>query len=240
MHEAKDTDGPPLAHLLVKGLVAQDPELISQLDTGDDVTARILTAAREQIETVGWRRSTIEDIAKRARLGRATVYRKFPSKQVLLDAVIDAGVREYLAGSTAAVTNQPTIEDRIAESTRFTVEFLRNHPILTRLIETEPETVLPLLTVDAGPLIQLVDGFSVAVWHRELYDGNPMTDKQRQHLQIVAELHTRLTLSFILTKNTAIPLDTPEQTRTFARNYLAPMLLGLIDADRSRSSSGLS
>lgn len=237
MREATESGGHSLAHLLAEGLAVQDPELIEQLGTFDDVTTRILTAAREQIEAVGWRRSTIEDIAKRARLGRATVYRAFPNKQALLDAVILAGIHEYLAKSTAAVTNQPTIEDRIAESTRFTVEFIRNHPVLKRLVETEPETVLPALTVDASPLIALANTISIAVWHRELYGDNTITEEQLQHLQTVAELHTRITLSFILTRDTAIPLDTPEQADAFARNYLAPMLLSVIDKNWSPRDS---
>ncbi|KZM75695.1 TetR/AcrR family transcriptional regulator [Nocardia terpenica] len=211
-------------HTLIANLIAPDAELIAQLDNDDAVTTRILAAAYEQAATVGWRRSTIDDVARRARLGRATVYRRFSTKQELSDAVVLNEVRKYLAGSTAAVSAQSTVEDRIAESTAYTVEFLRNHRLLRRLLETEPETILPSLTTEADPLLDLAREFCVSVWRRELYGDKPIPGDRLQHLHTVAELHIRMTLSFILTSRSTIPLDTPDQARHFARTYLAPML----------------
>ncbi|MCM6771905.1 TetR/AcrR family transcriptional regulator [Nocardia sp. CDC159] len=206
-------------------LVAPDAELVRHLGDGDEVTARIVAAAYEQMAVVGWRRCTMDDVARRARLGRATVYRKFPTRQALLDAVVLAEVRKYLADSTAAVSAQPTVADRIAESAAHTMEFLRGHRVLRRLLETEPESVLPALTTHSGPLLDLVREFCVAVWRRELAGDTPISEEREQHLRTVAELHIRITLSFILGEHTSIPLDTAEQAREFARTYLAPMLL---------------
>lgn len=44
------------------------------------------------------------------------------------------------------------------------------------------------------------------------------------HLRTVAELHIRIALSLILTRQTVIGLESPEQARRFALDYLAPML----------------
>lgn len=64
----------------------------------------------------------------------------------------------------------------------------------------------------------------MALWKRELYGGAEISAEIEQHLRTVAELHIRITLSLLLTPDTAIALDTTEQARAFARDYLAPML----------------
>ncbi|MFI6173348.1 TetR/AcrR family transcriptional regulator [Nocardia sp. NPDC051052] len=209
---------------LLNKLADPDPEVLKLLDEADEVTERILAAAFEQMAVVGWRRSTVEDVAKRAGLGRATVYRKFPSKSALTEAVLVSELRKYLAGSTTATSTQATVADRMAESASYTVGFLREHPLLRRLLETEPESILPALTVGAGPIIDTFREFCVTLWRHEFYGDTAIADADLQHLRTVAELHIRITLSLILTQQTAIELDTAEQAREFTRRYLAPML----------------
>ncbi|WP_433662784.1 TetR/AcrR family transcriptional regulator [Nocardia sp. CA-128927] len=209
---------------LLNKLATPDPEVLKLLDEADEVTERILAAAFEQMTVVGWRRSTVEDVAKRAGLGRATVYRKFPSKSALTEAVLVSELRKYLAGSTAATSTQATVADRMAESAAYTVEFLRDHPLLRRLLETEPETILPALTVGAGPIVDTFREFCVTLWRHEFYGDAAISADDLRHLRTVAELHIRITLSLILTQPTAIELDTAEQARDFTRRYLAPML----------------
>lgn len=60
----------------------------------DDALRR---AAVELIAEIGYDRMTIEAVASRARAGKATVYRRWPSKA---DLVIDAFVNETLGGDT--------------------------------------------------------------------------------------------------------------------------------------------
>lgn len=226
MTEAREQRGPTSSDTFLADLLEKAPQMAEGSVAMDEVSKRIVAAARAQIETVGWRRSTVEDIARRAQLGRATVYRKFPSKHDLLDAVMRAEVCDYYA-NRAAIAQQATVEDRIVQSVKFTIEHIRNNSVLKRLVETEPEFVLPALTIDASPLLQLVSALAIPVWQNELHHGEPISGERLQHFRTVAELHARITLSFILTRDSAIPLETPEQAEKFARKYLAPMLLEL-------------
>ena|SRR5256885_7069924 len=75
----------------------------------------ILRAARELLDQRGFQRLTIEGIAGRARVGKATIYRWWPSKAaVVMDAVLEAAsaripfpdtgsAREDLRGQIASV-----------------------------------------------------------------------------------------------------------------------------------------
>ena len=208
----------------VRRLTAPDPAVLAQLQNPDEITTRILDAAREQAELVGIRRTTMEDVARRSGLGRATVYRRFPTKAALIDALVLAEVRRYLDGSAEARAQGTTLEDRQVYGTVFTVTFLREHALLRKLLRTEPETILPSLTIDAGAIIDFVTEREVSELRSELYGTSPITPEQERHLRTVTELHTRLTLSFIVTPHTSINLETLDDTRAYVRNYLLPMI----------------
>ena len=210
----------------VRRLTAPEPAVLAQLHRPDDITTRILGATLEQAELVGMRRITMEDVARRSGVGRATLYRRFPTKAALIDAVVLAEARRYFDGNAQACSHATTLEDRLVFGTVFTVTFLREHALLKKLLRTEPETILPSLTVEAGPILDFAIDQSAAELRTEIYGANAITPDQERHLRTVAELHTRLTLSFIVTQHSGINLATIDDTRVFVHRYLLPMITG--------------
>jgi AcrR family transcriptional regulator len=210
----------------VRRLTTPDPAVLAQIDNPDTTTTRILAATLEQAELVGIRRTTMEDVARRSGVGRATLYRRFPTKSALIDAVVLAEARNFMQGSAEARSHATTFEDRMVYSTVFTVTFLREHSLLKKLLRTEPDALLPSLTVDAGAIIDFATDHSVALLRDELYGTVATTPAQERHLRTVAELQIRLTLSFIVTPHTSINLETIDDTRAYVCNYLMPMIVG--------------
>jgi AcrR family transcriptional regulator len=210
----------------VRRLAAPEPAVLAQLHDPDAITTRILGATLEQAELVGLRRVTMDDVARRSGVGRATLYRRFPTKAALIDAVVLAEARRYFDGHTQACSHATTLEDRLVYGTVFTVTFLREHALLKKLLRTEPETILPSLTNDAGPIIDFATEQGVADLRADIYGTATPTPEQERHLRSVAELHTRLTLSFIVTPQTSINFATIDDTRAFVRQYLLPMITG--------------
>ncbi|MDJ0396635.1 helix-turn-helix domain-containing protein [Rhodococcus sp. G-MC3] len=206
---------------LFERVSAPDSGVLERLDA-DTLSQRIVTGAFDEIATHGWQRMTMHNVAKRSGLGRATVYRRFPSKDDLLEAVVLSEMRKYLAANAVARVGLSHEQDRIAESAAFAVEYLRAHPLLNRMLETEPETLVPSLTSSA--LIGFAREFIAGMWRQEIHGDEPITAERAQHLKAVAEIHVRLTLSFLVSQDSAIPLATGEDARTFARRYLAPLL----------------
>jgi AcrR family transcriptional regulator len=208
----------------VRRLAEPDPAVLARVREPDPISTRILSATLEQAELVGIRRTTMEDVARRSGVGRATLYRRFPTKDALIDAVVLSEARCYLDGSAQARAHADTLEDRLVYGTVFTVTFLREHALLRKLLRTEPETILPSLTVDAGAIIDFATDYAAAQLRTDLYGTSATTDEQERHLRTVAELHTRLTLSFIVTPHTGIRLNTLDDTRAYVRTYLLPMV----------------
>jgi AcrR family transcriptional regulator len=210
----------------VERLASPPPETLALLRDPDDATARILRATLEQAELVGVRRLTMDDVARRSGVGRATLYRRFPNKAALIETMVLTVVRGYLDGDEQARAQGETLEDRILYSTMFAVEFLRSNALLRQLFRTEPETLLPSLTIDAGAIIDFVTKRSAALLRAELYGDAPTTPRQERHLRTVAELQARLTLSFVVTPHTSIKLENIDAAREYVRAYLMPMIEG--------------
>ena len=186
----------------------------------DETSERILEAALSQFEAFGLRRSTIEDVARRLGIGRVTIYRRFPRKELLIEAVILRELRKFLAELERAVAPYATTDDRLVEGFAFTLGFLREHTLLNRLLSTEPESLLPFLTIEGGPLLGAARRFLAERLGQEVEQGRlPPLD-----VEVAGEVLARLVLSYVLTPDSAARLETPEDARRFARRYLAPPL----------------
>jgi TetR/AcrR family transcriptional regulator, repressor for uid operon len=177
----------------------------------DESLDRILDAAYARMLEQGLRRLTMDDVARRAGLARVTLYRRFPRKRDLIEAVITRELHRFLRAFEQAVAPLPTMADRVVEGFALTLRLARGHPLLSKLLATEPGTVLPLVTLQAGPYLAVTRAYLA----RHL--GTPESDA-------LAETFIRVTLSFVLIPDSAIPLGNDEDTRAYARRHLVPLL----------------
>ncbi len=200
-------------------------------EDADSVTGRILDAALGQFEDFGLRRSTMEDIARRCGLSRITIYRRFPKKENLIEAVVLRELRNFLGDLVSVGGPDISPEDRMIERLAFALQYLRNHPLLRRLLRTEPEAILPSLTVNGGPVVDLAREQVAAFIRRDLFGSRPPPALAERRIQTIAELGVRIVLSFILTPSSAIPMTTLDDARAFARELITPVRAGLLSAD---------
>lgn len=192
----------------------------------DDETAdRILGAALNQAEDFGLRRFTMDDVARRTGVSRVTVYRYFPKKDQLLEAILMRELRRFLRKIDDAVRLQPGPEEKLVEGLVFTLTFLRGHRLLQRLLRTEPDLVLPNLTLDGGPAIAAAREFVARHARAEIVAGNlalPESD-----IEAIAELVVRVALSFVVAPQSVLDLDDPAALRAFCRRWVGPVIGGL-------------
>jgi len=211
------------------GDTAKKPASLSRLalvndpsDPPDEVGARILDAAFEQFCLIGIRRSSMEDVARRAKVGRVTIYRRFESKDRLVSALLWRETRAAIAKVEMAVSAVANPEDRFVEGFLAGMHAIRRHPLIMAMVATEPETALPLLTVKASGGLELARAFMAQEIRRAREDlGIPDVDSEQ-----VAEIFARLTHSLVLTPPTCLPLDDDDRTREFARRHIVPMVTG--------------
>jgi AcrR family transcriptional regulator len=118
-----------------------------------DTRARILDGAYRAVSTFGLARLTVDDAARFAGVSRQTVYRYFDSKDGLIAALVLREEEAFLEGVRAANERHPDLEDAMAEAVLFCLRTARAHPLLDRLLVSEPETLLPYLTTRGAGLI---------------------------------------------------------------------------------------
>jgi len=103
----------------------------------------LLDATRATVLDFGVRRTTLSEVAKRAGVSRMTVYRRHPDGAGLIRALMH---REFGAALTRAldgVSDHGTIGEQLVAACVRTVELLVVHPLLLRLLEVDPELLLP-------------------------------------------------------------------------------------------------
>lgn len=200
---------------------------LAALAVGDDTLAvepgadRLLDAALVQFQHVGLRRCSMEDVARRAGVSRITVYRRFPQKDKLVQAVLLREVQRLISGARGVMAAIDSVEERMIEAFVYVIGTTREHPLLQRLLAVEPEDVLVFLTARAGPIVAIGSAFiadqiraSQRTKEIPAYDPKP-----------VAEMLARLAHSMMLTPQGGVPLDTDAQVRGFARRCVVPLLL---------------
>jgi AcrR family transcriptional regulator len=116
-----------------------------------------LDAAREAILAVGWSRTTLTDIARRAGVSRMTLYRNWPDMGSLL---ADLMTREW--SSLMQVDTDGGPREQLVRSAVATVRAIRSNPLFARIIELDPELLLPYLLERPGRaqglVLELVTG----------------------------------------------------------------------------------
>ncbi len=114
------------------------------------IEARILDAAYTQVMSVGFRRTTLTDVAERAALSRMTVYRRYPDVTSILQALMSREFGGVLGRAEADASGTAGSRERIVAYAIRVLELLSSHELFLRLLDVDPELLLPYLTTRLG------------------------------------------------------------------------------------------
>ncbi len=122
--------------------------------------ARLLEAAYTCVGRYGLVKTTMEDVAREAQLSRATVYRYFPlGKDQLVREVVTWEAGRFFERLTRAVADRVDLADVLEEALVFAHRSVEEHAVLQKILATEPDRLLPLLTVESDRILALVKQF---------------------------------------------------------------------------------
>ncbi|MBB2894767.1 TetR/AcrR family transcriptional regulator [Flexivirga oryzae] len=109
---------------------------------------RLLDAARECLLAVGWRRTTMTDVARRAGVSRMSVYRRWPDMTALIG---DLMTREWsTVGARLADGDRHPDADGIARAVAAVALEIRQGELFRKIVEVDPELLVPYLLVRRG------------------------------------------------------------------------------------------
>ncbi|MFE9102527.1 TetR/AcrR family transcriptional regulator [Actinomadura geliboluensis] len=196
-------------------------DAVEQVDEMDATRARVLDAAYEQFSRMGIQRSTMEDVARRAGVSRITVYRRFVTKDALVEHVVRREFRRYFDQFLIDIQQAETAADRVVLGFVSSLRAIRRNPLIGGLIATEPDLVVPSMISDGGRTVATVREFVAGQLRREQRAGTVADGLDIDH---VAEMMVRISASFLAIPSRLVDLDDDEQLAALARRFLVPML----------------
>jgi AcrR family transcriptional regulator len=160
---------------------------VSQRHTDD---GPLLDAARACVLAVGVRRTTLTDIARRAGVSRMTVYRRFPDVAGLLQALMTREFSSLLDEVPASVNGDRTGRARYVAAVLDGTQRLAANPLFRRILDVDPELMLPYVVQRYGAFQRLLLGTLAAQLRDGIADGS-IRDADPEVLAAATEMALR-------------------------------------------------
>jgi len=137
---------------------------VSQRSVEDEA---LLDAVQACVLAVGVRRTTMTDVARRAGVSRMTLYRRYADVTSLLQALMTREFTQIIDEVEAEVAALPTARERLVRAAVTGVDRLTRHALFLRIVDVDPELLLPYITLRRGAFQQA----AVGVLEARLADG---------------------------------------------------------------------
>jgi AcrR family transcriptional regulator len=153
----------------------------------------VLDAVRDCVLAVGVRRTTLTDVARRAGVSRMTLYRRWPDVRSLVG---DLMTREWVAAATAAMPERrPGVDARglIVDGLVAGVEAFRAHPLFRKIVDVDPELLLPYVLDRRGASQEALLGLLADALREGHADGSVRAghvERQARSLLLIVQSFT--------------------------------------------------
>ncbi|MCV7230312.1 TetR/AcrR family transcriptional regulator [Mycolicibacterium komossense] len=184
----------------------------------DPATTAILDAAIIEFERFGFRKVALDDVARRAKVSRTTIYRKFKGRDELVAAVMDRENAALCADIADELKHAGPQSNYYVEAFTAAILRFRAHRVLNQLIIDEPALALELARQHYPAAVQrIVDALEVIFppGFAERIGPAAVTD--------LADAILRYAMMALLLPGPA-PLETADDIRAFAVTQFLPSL----------------
>jgi AcrR family transcriptional regulator len=159
-----------------------------------EIPDSVLDATRSSVLAVGVRRTTLTDVARRAGVSRMTLYRLVPDVTTLILEVMTQEFAALLSDAESAAARKRSARSRIVTTTVEVARRLPDEPLFRRVVDVDPELLLPYLTDRVGSTQRLAAGHV----RRMLADGIADGSVRRTDLDVLAMTMVVTVSSFVV------------------------------------------
>lgn len=147
-----------------------------------NLPVEVADAVRDSVLAVGVRRTTLTDVAKRAGVSRMTLYRMAPDVEALILSVMTGDFAAVLLDAEASASRRRTARARLVAMTVDVARRLPEEPLFRRVIDVDPDLLLPYLTERVGSTQRL----AIEHLQRVIAEGHADRSIRRGDPQVMA------------------------------------------------------
>ena len=201
--------------------------------TNGDVRSTILRAAERCIQRHGIRKTTMDDIAREAKISRPSVYRYFSDREDLLLALMNDHSRAATEKARRFIDQYPSVEEGLVEGLIYLAEH-GHRDEFTRFLASMDDS-------DFGRRVASTDAFATLTgefWDPFLDaaekrgDLRPGLDRHEVHVWLG---NVGLILMSILERE---EIPNPAAMRSLVRQFVVPAFVAAPDAPAAKPSAG--
>ncbi|MDZ4826611.1 MAG: TetR/AcrR family transcriptional regulator [Actinomycetota bacterium] len=136
------------------------------------VRDRLLEATYVCVTRYGIAKTTVEDVVKQSGISRATIYRHFPGgRDELLRETVAWELGRYFTELADFVAGATDLADLLERGLVHARQSIRRHEVLRKMLDTEPERLLPLLSTESQRTLPFIAAFLHPYLQREADAG---------------------------------------------------------------------
>jgi AcrR family transcriptional regulator len=191
---------------------------MTSLRHNSDPQSAYLDAARACILDVGWRRTTLTEVARRAGVSRMTIYRTWPDMAAVLGDLMTREWGEVVAAAVVAADgsldsaqssqgSRATVADHLVAIVVATTQALRDNELFVRIVELDPELLLPYLLTRRGRSQQAIADLTAG----RIRDGQAEGSIRDGHPVVMARALLLAAHGFVLSGHTMVDDDVTEE-----------------------------
>ena len=110
-----------------------------------DKREKILDAAFEKFEHYGFAKTTVDEIAQQAQVGKGTIYSYFKSKEAILVALVDREFSTGIVEVNSAMLAETSAALRLKAMLKSTFDFFHKNALVGKVMAMNPELVLSVI-----------------------------------------------------------------------------------------------
>jgi len=183
---------------------------------------QVLRGTYSCIARLGLAKTTMDDAARAAGVSRATVYRHFPGgRDELLRETVGWEMTRFFAHLGEELGHASDFAEFLERAIPLARDELVQHDVLQKVLETEPDRLIPLITVEQHRLIEYIAAYFLPLLERDVERGVVRGDAD---LPRAAEYVARMALSLVASPGRH-DLDDPSEVHRLVRRELLGGLL---------------
>ena len=104
-----------------------------------------MEAALERFVRYGYHKTTVDEIARHAHVGKGTIYFYFKNKEDILQTLVDRELTKGFVEISKAIMEEPSFTQRLRKLIKISIEYFHQNDLISKVMAQDPDVVLSVI-----------------------------------------------------------------------------------------------